>query len=390
MAKEKCCIGQSVGSSEHKIKSLYDEIKDLDNWNYYFKDEKCKKPAWNTNTEHQQFIENFLKTSGKESILDDFFTEDLKKSNVKFNNFDRAIHTNSVFFIGCLLYEKLLLKDKINFIREDGKNDEFHFIWFLTSLVHDFGYFAERDKSKFPEITEKISSIKREHDLLDYRNSNKYLIEAYTEYQESTRRIIDYIPNYFKEAFQGKRSSRNESKIEHGIYAGLLLYDGLVRNRLKKAEDSTLYWKPDLDKFYAIASFSIAIHNMRRDGIIDNPNELKFSIDDEPYLFLFALADTIEPIKFFEKEIKTGDITVDYILKNILIDITENAITLQNAPESKLDFTKIICQVGGLSNWLDVKNYYDGNNITILINAKKYQCQTNNTQIHQLTMNLES
>lgn len=362
------------------MRTLYEELNALVNWDYYNREDELRILDWNDNYKHQDFIKNFLKISGKELLVSHFFNAEYSSLGISLDSFQRATHTNSVFFIGSLLYEKLLFKDKINFVRDDGKDNEFYFIWFLTSLIHDFGYFAEKDKSKFPEITEEISSIKREHDLLNYRNNNEYLTQVYDEYQESIRKIIDYIPSYFKEAFEGKRSSKSDtSKIEHGIYAGLLLYDGLVKNRIERKEQQNgvedsppigLYWEDDLDKFYAVASFSIAIHNMRRDGIIDNPNELKFSIDEEPYLFLFALADTIEPIKNFEKEIKNGDITVEYVLKNILIDITENIITLQNAPESKLDFSKIISQVCGLANWLDVEVCYDGKILAINIITK--------------------
>ncbi|MDY0403019.1 hypothetical protein [Sulfurovum sp.] len=352
------------------MKSLFQEIEDLNSWDYYDRDEKCEIPYWNDNSKHQEFIKNFLKISRKELVESHFFTNELRDAGISFNNFERATHTNSVFFIGSLLYEKLLLKDKINFVREDGKDDEFHFIWFLTSLVHDFGYFAEKYKSKFSYVTEDIASLNLTHNLLDFDTGSRYLNEAYDEYKSSTKLIINEIPNYFKEAFNGKRSSRGESKIEHGIYAGLLLYDGLVKNRIERKEqqkngvEEGLYWKDDLDKFYAIASFAIAIHNMRRDGIVENPEDLKFSIEDEPFLFLFALADTIEPIKTY------GNENPEDVLKNILIDVQEDKIILQNASDSKLDFSEQAKKVCNLASWMDVKVCNEGNTLTIKINNK--------------------
>jgi hypothetical protein len=352
------------------MKSLFEEIVNLTNWNYYNSNSNGDIREWNSNSEHIEFIKKFLDVSGKESIKDSFFTDELERVGISLDNFGRAIHTNSVFFIGCLLYEKLLLKERIKFIREDGEKDEFHFIWFLTSLVHDFGYFAEKDKSKFPYITEDVLSLNLKHDLLKYRNewnsSNRnYLKEAYDEYSEPTKVIIDYIPDYFKEAFNGERSSGDKSKIEHGIYSGLVLYDGLVKNRLERRDNSSnslgLYWKDDLDKFYAKASFSIAIHNMRRDGIVKDPGRLKFSLKDEPYLFLFGLADTIEPTKMY------NCYNIEYILKNILFDIKENTIILQNSFNSELDFSEVIKKINGLESWLNVTVNSEENRVTIEI-----------------------
>lgn len=352
------------------MKSLFQEIQDLKNWDYYNRDDKCEISNWNDNSKHQKFIKDFLKISGKQLVESHFFTNELRDAGISLDNFERATHTNSVFFIGSLLYEKLSLKDKIKFVREDRKDDEFYFIWFLTSLVHDFGYFAEKDKTKFPHVTEDISSLKLTHNLLDYGTDTGYLKQAFDEHNESTRAIIKNIPTYFKEAFNGKRSSRGEVKIEHGIYAGLLLYDGLVKNRVQRKEQQNngvgegLYWQDDLDKFYAVASFAIAIHNMRRDGIVENPEDLKFSIDDEPFLFLFALADTIEPIKTFDC------VSADYVLENILIDMHDDKIILQHSPDSKLDFSKMAKKIYGLESWLDVKVCNEDNKLTIEINNK--------------------
>jgi len=345
------------------LKSLFQEIEELDNWNYYNRDYDLKKINWNDNANHQEFIKNFLRISGKELIEDYFFTTELKKAGISLDNFERATHTNSVFFIGILLYQKLQLKDKISFIREDGEVDEFLFIWFITSMVHDFGYFAEHNKEKFSSITEDISSLKLTHDLLSYDKDSGYLKEAYKQYRNSTQSIIDAIPNYFKDAFNGKKSSSEKKKIEHGIYAGLLLYDGLVKNRKQKKEQrhNNLYWEDDLDKFYAIASFAISIHSMRREGIVENSEDLKFSIESEPFLFLFALADTIEPTKVFHSK------DPEYILKNILIDIQKDKIILKNDPFFRLDFSKLVEKVCGLESWLNVKVCNEGRMLTIYI-----------------------
>jgi hypothetical protein len=336
------------------MKSLLEEIRDLNNWDYYNREEKVEIPFDGSDDvqKHKDFIRDYLEISGKESIERYFFTEELKKQDISLDTFDRAVHSNSVFFIGMLLYEKLKLKDKIKFVREDGNKDEFPFIWFLISLVHDFGYFAEKDKSKFTHITEDISKWDLTHKLLDYKKrTNKYLCEAYKSYGKHVKTIIDAIPSYFEDAFNGKKSSTGKKKIEHGIYAGLLLYDGLVKNRIERKDQrsNTLYWNDDLDKFYAIAAFAIAIHNMRRDGISEDAEKLKFSIYDEPFLFLFALADTLEPTKIYT------DKKAASILDSILIYVKENKIMFRKANNSNIDFSKLVERACGLATWLNIK-----------------------------------
>lgn len=355
------------------MQSIMQELNELKEWDYYKRKEEDKLSGildWNNTEQHREFIENFLKISGKMSVLNHF--------DFALESFERAIHTNSVFFLGCLFYNKLNLKDKISFIRKDGREDEFHFIWFLTSLVHDFGYFVENNKEKPTEVTRDIQTIKRNIDLLAYKNDTSYLQEAYQQFSNEAKIIIDNIPRYHKKAFCGLASScRGKSKIDHGIFAGIKLYDALVKNRAERKnqeqnENDGLYWEEDLNKFYAIASFSIAIHNIRR-GLIKDERvvDLRFSIDSEPFLVLFALADTIEPTKTFDC------VEADYVLKNLLIGFQDNnTIIIKNASNSKLDFSKLKKKVQDLENWLDVTVDISNMNlmkITLNINNKGKQ-----------------
>jgi hypothetical protein len=103
------------------MKSLLEEIKNLKNWDYYEREDNYEIIDWCDNSQHQDFIKCFLKIGGKELIEKYFFTPELKCVGISLDNFERATHTNSVFFIGCLLYEKLLLKDKIKFTKIEMK-----------------------------------------------------------------------------------------------------------------------------------------------------------------------------------------------------------------------------------------------------------------------------
>ncbi len=82
------------------MKSLLEEIKDLNGWDYYDRGgEKCQIQNWNDSFEQKKFIKDFLKISGKELVESHFFTDDLEKVGISLDNFERATHTNSVFFL---------------------------------------------------------------------------------------------------------------------------------------------------------------------------------------------------------------------------------------------------------------------------------------------------
>lgn len=329
--------------------NLFDEINGLEKWDYYSrKDEFSIKKIdnWNFNRKHICFIEDFLKLSGKIGIINFF--------KIKLDYFERGAHTNSVFFLGCLFYKKLDFKNKIKFTRND-RNDrnEFYFVWFLTSLVHDFGDDIENNKNNYKEVTNDIQSFIKEFSIKE-----KLLEQDIAHNSENMKKLIDYIPKYYEERFDGKKGRGTNGKIDHGIASGLLLYSGLVENRKDKEEkygeiqrideNNSIYWGKDLEKFYTDASYSIAIHNIRYPE-----NTLKFSIEENPFLFLFWLADTIEPIKSFESK----SCKAQYILENIIIEFHNNkkGFTIKNKQNSTLDFTKYKEKIESLKDFLDIE-----------------------------------
>lgn len=326
------------------MSSIFEEINDLANeeWDYYkitseYPNRKINN--WNVKENHKTFIEDFLKLSGKMDI------------NVSFDNilkdFERSIHTNSVFFLGSLLYKKLDFKNKIKFTR-DGR-DEFHFIWFLTSLVHDFGYKIEKNKKDYKEITEDIESFKK-HFFIKIDLTK----QSVSNYSKNMKKLIADIPDYYKKRYNGIRNdgSLTEGKIDHGIASGLILYNSLVKNRKKMKKQYgendkkyNLYWGDELDKFYKDSAYSIAVHNIRREN-----NDLQFSIEEDGFLFLFWLADTIEPTKNFDC------CNPQYVLENILIEFhNKKSFTIKNKENSELDFTSYKKNIKNLESFLGIK-----------------------------------
>lgn len=98
-------------------------------WDYYSNRDKQENQEnlslienWNDAINHVNFIQEYLRISGKMEVIQNF-----EYSGLTLNSFPRAAHTNSAFFLGCVLYKELKLMSKINFTRKDG-NDEFFFI----------------------------------------------------------------------------------------------------------------------------------------------------------------------------------------------------------------------------------------------------------------------
>lgn len=328
------------------MSSILEEINNLKNeeWDYYKRTSEFPNKTidnWNIKENHKAFIDDFLRLSGKMDI------------NVSFENilddFERSTHTNSVFFLGSLLYKKLDFKDKVKFTRKDG-NDEFHFIWFITSLIHDFGYKIEKNKQNYKDITENIESFKNDFEIEKETDLTK---QPSNKYSENMKKLIGDIDEYYKKRFDGTIGRDKNGKIDHGIASGLILYDSLVKNRKKMKEQygendtkHNLYWGDDLDEFYEVSAYSIAVHNIRREC-----NDLKFTIEEDAFLFLFWLSDTIEPNKSFDC------CNPQYVLENIIIEFHDDkkGFTIKNKESSELDFTAYKKNIKNLECFLDIK-----------------------------------
>lgn len=360
------------------MSSIFTEIKNLRNWDYYerneYKLEKIKD--WDDEYCHEKFIENFLIYSEKDCILEHF--------DIKLKDLSRKKHTNSVFFLGCLFYKKLKIGNKLTFKRKD-KKEQFHFIWFLSTLVHDFYNDIEKIKNNTDDNIEKYEDI---YKIID--NNSKIVLFDYVfkndlfNNSQKMQKLFRIIPNYFKYRYENK-------KLDHGIFAGIKLFESLEKNRkfrkdqqelnIENNSPNSLYWGDDLTALYAQASLAISMHNIwisdnneesikkyKEFGlsaiIADSKEIFPISIDENPLLFLFGLVDTIEPIKTF------NCVPTTYVLKNILIDFLDNTIVIKNSKNSKLEFSNLKNKIKGLDKWLYVTINCNLNEIRIKINKK--------------------
>lgn len=322
----------------------------------------------NDEDEHKKFISNTFDEFYKQGILNN--------SMFDLNKMSRVVHTNSVFLLGLLFY-KNIENDSLHNTSLDNHERQFQLIWFLTSVVHDFLFDMEnkKDDKQFKEVNENINSLENYFQITNNLIKTNYFNELVDE--NTLPKLLKIIPNYY--AYRYKHSN----KIDHGISAGIVLFDKLVCYRRMKRKKSlsiskyNKYWKEDLDKSYAKASLSIAAHNIWAANnqetkeiykkynlnslIEDNIFPIKFK--DMPYLFLLGLIDTIEPTKTF------NCISTKYVLQNLLISFEhKDTIVIKNSSKSELNFSKLKDKVNGLDKWLDVKIDISDTIITIKIN----------------------
>ncbi len=340
------------------MKSLFDRISEIpsNQWNYYYNPSISLDNPILKNSNQGEFIKNYFKRGGKGGIFKEYFT-------IKNSLLHRSKHTVSIFFIGILIYHNSIIKQKMCGGRNLNRID-FPFLWFLTCLFHDFGYDYEKNSRKYSSKIKDIDSLRRyfevEHYLLD-KNPNNIPKDLYKN-----------ISNYFLY----KLTERKE--IDHGIVAGMYLYDMLVKNRLfrRNGNDNVFYWGDDLDDEYALAGATIATHNIwfagsnmkkiyegyNLDCLI---NHMPISSEEAPLLFLLGLVDTIDPIKLYGAK---GYSNLK-ILKNILFDCSKDEIKLSVASGSKLNINDLEKKCSSLESWLQVKIYSKNTQIKIKLDS---------------------
>ena len=175
--------------------SIYKKLFESDSWKYYCNMSFDQFP-FSSEEIANQFVNNYFQTGNKAAAID---------PTLNFGSF-KNIHTLSTFFLGIFL--KKIVPNVETF------NPKFEYFWYLSCLYHDYGYYIEKDKIRFPPEKSSLnilkSNLKISYDVLN--DSEKILHSA------------DIVRKYFKYC----RKKRHF--INHGIVGGLLLYDRLRKN----------------------------------------------------------------------------------------------------------------------------------------------------------------
>ncbi|WP_375324050.1 hypothetical protein [Flagellimonas sp. GZD32] len=329
------------------MKSIKQQISELDQieWDYYSEIENRElQNPFTSRLSHKQFVKDYFKRSGKNSVLN--FLNYLPNKDL---NNNRTKHTNSIFFLGVLIYNKTNLHSDFFENLNTAEYRRFTFLWFLSCLFHDFGFELENDKKAIIGIN-SLEDLKKKYSI------ENCLLE--TQPKEISNVLFSVIDHYFKyRLFEG-------NKIDHGIFAGVYLYDRLIKNRRKKnlSKNATLFWGKELDEQYAQVGTAIAVHNIwlpkkkdvnlyKKYNLGSLTNDFKpIQFKDFPLLYILGIVDTIDPMKTYLCE----DFRPKEILESIDLKLNGNKVTFRNGKKSKLDFTQMTKNAAGINNWLDV------------------------------------
>ena len=255
-------------------------------------------------------------------------------NNVKLLTEERKRHVVSLFFIGHLFYDRIkVIREYVNaqiksldFPQpEDEPVDSqrlFSFLWILLCLFHDLGYAYEEGKLRI----EDVSSLEDIYSKL----LNDFNPPIYN---------VDNIANHDK-----YRLCKWGVK-DHGIWGGRMFFKDMIQIKsllLQTAGiDKTCVFCAEGDEhIYAFAAWIIVCHNLRYNSGKDAySNCFKcqhledfikskarcINLKSNPLLFLFCLADTIEPTKILKSS--NGNQHSLNICKLLELDFSENVMS---------------------------------------------------------------
>ncbi len=323
-----------------------------------------------TQANAQQFIEKYFEVSGKGPVINLINIEQEIK-------YEKSQHTVSLFFLGLSLFD-IITTDIENQIKSFSNNisdiqyDTFDYIWFLTCLYHDIASGIE-DKNVYSKnnLNFYLENYNINHNLFNHtwEKNHPYLYSQ------------ELITNYFQYVLE-------DNKIEHGIIAGFLLYDKLIKNydimyhlsndnNYDDFDYENLSFKQHHKNYYAYAAHAIMGHNVwyskdkllykkwGLEALISSPNN-KIKIKEHPLLFYLGVLDTIEPIKKLSENNNENE-----ILENIKISYTPKTKTITIKYTDKLNKEKKIEEwiksINSLEDWLDLEVHSLENNKKIEI-----------------------
>lgn len=330
----------------------------IEDWYYYYQISKNEfQNPFDGKITHLSFIENYFQKGGKKQVLHKFDVNNFLPNN--------APHTNSVFFTGIFIYHNTIFKEYLDDSFTDQGYRLFSFVWFLTTLFHDFGYKYEDEFENYKHIID-IETLRKHlkirHNLLKYK-----------KIKGVHQNLYDSIRKYF---LYRRFNSKHRNKIDHGILAGLFFYDALLKNRIEQNANNPngeLYFGKSLNKIYAQVAAVIATHNIWLPNYELNQEYKKFGMDnlvnmppvkitESPLLVLLGIIDTIDPVKIYKNNIDCNN-----ILDEILMSCDDKKIVLEKSSKSNLDFSKITKRASGLNVWLNVTTEISDNKLTISI-----------------------
>lgn len=339
------------------MKSLWNSYSSLHQSCYSIPIQKQKLFGEDYNTNCWDFIEqHFIKGHKNHTIHNLFFEEDFWQ---QYEKNGKHVHMVDLYLMGILAEEilKVPIEQDVTTRLSSYSSSmcNFKHLWYLTCFYHDVASCIEKGFSEPTDNSLKKGlqySLKQSH-----ISSDPYNCLALGS-QEEKRKKKKLAENYFI-------YRRDRGATEHGIVAGYLFYDNLVKTWKKKREkanadvflEDNVIWRKEYIDLFALLSEVIIRHNMwtakegsktaavyREYGLDDliisdtDPKKNRISFHEQPLHFLFYLLDSIEPIKRFE-----GNAHPRRILENIFICFQSECLTI--------GWTADLEGIRGFSNW---------------------------------------
>lgn len=343
------------------IEELYNEIISKENyWNYYNKENREISDLTTfkillTKSEYcKNFIKGMMDISGKG--LSDEMNDILNMLNEKENDpiiGRRLRHIVSNFFFGHVLYQNIsivrlsvdeYIKDLNAFKKKKDKQQLFSFMWFILCIFHDFGYV--------------------------YENNLKTINHA--ELEDDIEQPIDFKPQIYTKTNIDNYSKYRLCKFgvyDHGIYGGKVFYRQMlsIGNQLKAKSDNMIFETENVEPIYQYAAWIIMCHNIFYNNGNDNytdcyrccglddfikPKARCITLKNNPLLFLFCLADTLEPTKVLKSKSNnpSKDLKICSLLK---LDFCKNSIKFDLSDLSDyIVGEKYKNNIKGINDWL--------------------------------------
>ena len=366
-----------------RINRLYYEINTPDFWTDGDEDKKCK-----------DFINDCFVKGQKDGLLDFDFRESYLGNG-------KHLHTVLLYLLGtAFIEENTLIKnslerqlrtflpeyDKWYNVKDNDKNYDFLYTWYLTALYHDIASCVEN--IRVPE-----NPTERQKDLEYYLGELDVVYSPYGNFPYRKLRTPQrFSENLIKNYFYYRA---NKGSCEHGILAGYLFFDRFVKNflrysqnkKIKKKgfieEGGNLKWHIEQLSHAAYVADAIICHNIWMGGEMDTElyqayglspllflkhGENKLSIQKYPLQFMLCLLDTIEPTKRFAKYPYDGDMKPKEVLSYVYLEFGDYGVTVrwnEQIERNREIFHKWCDALKGLQSWMEVRCETVGREITI-------------------------
>jgi len=308
------------------IEEIFDEIikNDQVSYMYYYDVKPSKYGSFRELLKDAEGFHNeYFKLGEKACLLDDKLMNEFRKK-----------HSVYLYFLGLYLYDNIptITESIDNKILANGKNINFRYIWYLTSLYHDYFFDIEEYPEKFSAFIEKQEL----NFLTGLRIQNKCI----------PSKITGVINNYnlYKYHLNIRLyTHRERSPFEdHGIIAGMAFYQIMEKlhslNINKVIDKRIVFYEQNMINVIPKIAYALIGHNIfQKSPNDDEANKYRYfglcklirkkplvKLKRHPLLFLLDLVDTIDPFKVLNGNIDSA------LSKHICINSHRNKLDISS------------------------------------------------------------